>query len=77
MMSTSTLPKCKLGRFGADVPRLGLGLMGLSAFYGKPKPDNERLALLDTAYELGETFWDTGKVVSFLWIFLSQMVLLV
>jgi aryl-alcohol dehydrogenase-like predicted oxidoreductase len=63
-MKTPTLPKCKLGRFGPDVPRLGLGLMGLSAFYGKPKPDNERLTLLDTAYELGETFWDTGRLAS-------------
>jgi aryl-alcohol dehydrogenase-like predicted oxidoreductase len=34
--------------------------MGLSAFYGANKPDPERLAVLDAAYELGETFWDSG-----------------
>ncbi|KAJ4294496.1 hypothetical protein N0V90_008187 [Kalmusia sp. IMI 367209] len=36
--------------------------MGLSVFYGKPKPDSERLALLDAAYELGERFWDTADM---------------
>jgi hypothetical protein len=34
--------------------------MGLSGTYGLPKPDPERFAFLDKAYELGETFWDTG-----------------
>jgi hypothetical protein len=35
--------------------------MGLSSAHGVPKPDEERLAFLDKAYEMGETFWDTGK----------------
>lgn len=34
--------------------------MGLSVFYGPPKPDTERLALLDHAYKLGERFWDSS-----------------
>jgi aryl-alcohol dehydrogenase-like predicted oxidoreductase len=34
--------------------------MGLSAFYGDIKPDNERFAVLDKAYELGDHFWDTA-----------------
>ena len=34
--------------------------MGLSAFYGKPEPDEERFKVLDRAYELGERFWDTA-----------------
>ncbi|KAL4786598.1 NADP-dependent oxidoreductase domain-containing protein [Aspergillus varians] len=54
------LPTRPLGKNGPEVPRLGFGAMGLSYFYGPLKPDSERLALLDKAYELGETFWDTA-----------------
>lgn len=38
------------------------GCMGLSAFYGPPKPDNERFAVLDAAYEAGEHFWDSADI---------------
>lgn len=51
----------QLGKIGPVVPRLGLGLMGLSGVYGLPAPDHERLAFLDEAYKMGETFWDTGR----------------
>jgi aryl-alcohol dehydrogenase-like predicted oxidoreductase len=44
------------------VNRLGFGLMGLSAFYGTPKSDEERLALLDEAYKLGAVFWDSADM---------------
>lgn len=57
-----SLPKASLGRDGPQVNRLGFGLMGLSVFYGAPKPDPERLALLDRAHELGERFWDTAEL---------------
>lgn len=60
MTGSSSLPKKPLGKNGPEVLRLGFGLMGLSAFYGKPKPDEERLAVLDKAYEICETFWDSG-----------------
>lgn len=33
-----------------------------SAFYGKPKPDNERHAILDKLYADGELFWDSADV---------------
>jgi len=36
--------------------------MGLSAFYGKPKPDEERYAMLDHVYNSGERFWDTADM---------------
>lgn len=51
----------QLGKSGPTVPRLGLGMMGLSGMYGTPAPDAERLDFLDEAYKMGETWWDTGK----------------
>jgi aryl-alcohol dehydrogenase-like predicted oxidoreductase len=57
-----SLPKASLGANGPQVTRLGFGLMGLSSFYGAPKPDNERLALLSSAHELGEHFWDSSDI---------------
>jgi len=59
---SSTLPTAKLGKNGPQVTRLGYGAMGLSAFYGAPKPDEERLAFLDKAYEAGEHFWDSAAM---------------
>lgn len=58
VVKLSTRP---LGKNGPLVPRIGLGLMGLSGAHGVPKSDTERLGLLNKAYEMGETFWDTGK----------------
>lgn len=46
----------------AQVNRLGYGTMGLSAFYGKAKPDEERFKVLDTLYEKGEHFWDSADM---------------
>ncbi|EKM51940.1 uncharacterized protein PHACADRAFT_101731 [Phanerochaete carnosa HHB-10118-sp] len=45
-----------------QVTAVGFGAMGLSASYGKPLPDEERLKLLDTVYEYGCTNWDTADV---------------
>ncbi|PPJ52318.1 hypothetical protein CBER1_10646 [Cercospora berteroae] len=56
------LPTAKLGKNGPHVTRIGYGTMGLSAFYGKPKPDNERFAVLDKVYEDGDLFWDTADM---------------
>ncbi|KAH7393554.1 NADP-dependent oxidoreductase domain-containing protein [Cadophora sp. MPI-SDFR-AT-0126] len=52
----------KLGEDGPEVPALGFGLMGLSAFYGIPDSDEERFKVLDRTFELGETFWDSADV---------------
>ena len=61
-MSTPTqprIPTAKLGKNGPEIPRLGFGLMGLSAFYGGYESDEKRFEVLDRAIELGETFWDS------------------
>lgn len=61
MASLKKLSTRPLGKIGPEVPRLGLGLMGTSGTYGPASSDADRLALLDHAYEKGETFWDTGR----------------
>lgn len=60
--SGSSVPTKKLGKNGPNVTSLGFGTMGLSAFYGKPKPDEERYAVLDHVYKSGELFWDTADM---------------
>ncbi len=49
----------ELGRSGLKVTAMGLGCMGMSAFYGT-RDDAESLATLDRALELGKTFLDTS-----------------
>ncbi|SPO06495.1 probable IN2-2 protein [Cephalotrichum gorgonifer] len=56
------LPTRKLGKSGPEVTALGFGAMGLSAFYGAPESDEQRFKVLDRAYELGETFWDSADI---------------
>jgi aryl-alcohol dehydrogenase-like predicted oxidoreductase len=58
----SALPTRKLGAHGPEITALGYGLMGLSAFYGKPKPDAERMALLDHIYASGCLNWDSADM---------------
>ncbi|KAK9364436.1 Aldo keto reductase [Lipomyces kononenkoae] len=52
----------QLGKFGPRVPALGFGAMGLSAWYGKIDDDETRFRVLDRAYDLGITFWDTADI---------------
>ncbi|KAI8965286.1 Aldo/keto reductase [Daldinia sp. FL1419] len=59
-LTMSSVPSCPLGKDGPLVPRIGFGTMGLSMGYGKPMSDEQRLELLDYAYSIGETFWDTS-----------------
>ena len=61
-MPGKTLPTRKLGKNGPQVTAMGMGLMGLSAFYGKPKPDEERMKLLDHIYDAGERHWDSADM---------------
>jgi len=62
LVGYSSFPTQKFGKNGPQVTQLGFGTMGLSAFYGKPKPDEERYALLDHIYNAGELFWDSADM---------------
>ncbi|KAF2100392.1 putative aldo-keto reductase [Rhizodiscina lignyota] len=59
-MAPPTLPTHQLGKDGPQVTAIGYGMMGLSANYGAPLPDDQRFALLDKIYEAGELFWDSS-----------------
>ncbi|KAL3691723.1 hypothetical protein R1sor_005374 [Riccia sorocarpa] len=58
----ATVPKVPLGRQGLEVSAQGLGCMGMSAFYGPPKPDEEMIELICKAVEHGVTLLDTSDV---------------
>ena len=51
----------ELGNEGLVVSRQGLGCMGMSDFYG-PRDDNESIATIHRALELGVTFFDTSDM---------------
>ena len=55
------LTKRKLGRQGLEVSALGLGCMGMSQSYGVPD-DQESIATIHRAIDLGVTFFDTAEV---------------
>lgn len=59
---TTQIQKRILGKNGLEVSTLGLGCMGMSFAYGKPKDKNEMIALIRTAVERGVTFFDTAEV---------------
>lgn len=59
---TMSLPTRTLGKNGPQVTGLGLGLMSIGGMYGPKGTDEERLALLDRAHDIGEHFWDTADV---------------
>ena len=51
----------KLGTTGEQLSALGLGCMGMSFAYG-PTDDQESLATLEKALDLGINFWDTADM---------------
>ncbi|GHF28849.1 aryl-alcohol dehydrogenase-like predicted oxidoreductase [Deinococcus metalli] len=59
MTPTTSLPTRRLRDL--TVSALGLGCMGMSAFYG-PRDQDENLRTLDRALDLGVTFYDTADM---------------
>lgn len=57
-----SLPTRTLGKDGPEVTGLGLGLMSLGNAYGHAGSDEDRLAFLDKAYELGARNWDGADI---------------
>jgi len=57
------MKKITLGTNGPEIGRLGLGLMGMSAFYTGAKLDDEgSIATIHRALELGVNFLDTAEI---------------
>lgn len=50
-----------LGKQGLEVSELGLGCMGLTFGYGQPQTEKNAIALIQKAYDLGVTFFDTAE----------------
>ena len=55
------IKEIKLGNSGLKVSNLGLGCMGMSAFYGETN-ETESLAAIELALELGINFFDTAEI---------------
>ncbi|GFY83672.1 NAD(P)-linked oxidoreductase superfamily protein [Actinidia rufa] len=53
--------RMKLGSQGMQVSVLGLGCMGMSTFYGPPKPEEDMIKLIHHAVHSGVTFLDTAE----------------
>ena len=52
----------KLGRSGPEVSAIGLGCMGMAAFYGQPSDEGQATAVIHRALDLGVTLFDTAEM---------------
>ncbi|XP_077253995.1 putative aldo-keto reductase 4 [Tasmannia lanceolata] len=60
MAACNGVRRIKLGSQGLEVSAQGLGCMGMSAFYGAPKPEPDMIALIHHAVQSGVTLLDTS-----------------
>uniref|UniRef100_A0A0E0DCM2 NADP-dependent oxidoreductase domain-containing protein n=1 Tax=Oryza meridionalis TaxID=40149 RepID=A0A0E0DCM2_9ORYZ len=60
--ATAAVRRMKLGSQGLEVSAQGLGCMGMSAFYGPPKPEADMVALIHHAVAAGVTHLDTSDM---------------
>ncbi|CAO2831425.1 unnamed protein product [Amaranthus hypochondriacus] len=58
----ASVRRIKLGTQGLEVSAQGLGCMGMSAFYGPPKSEEQMIPLIHHAISSGITFLDTSDV---------------
>lgn len=58
------MEKRKLGNNGLEVSALGLGCMGLTFGYGPATDEATAIELIQKAYDLGITFFDTAEAYS-------------
>ncbi|KAF8688166.1 hypothetical protein HU200_042397 [Digitaria exilis] len=56
----TVVPRMKLGSQGLEVSAQGLGCMGMTAYYGPPKPEPDMIALIHHAVATGVTLLDTA-----------------
>jgi aryl-alcohol dehydrogenase-like predicted oxidoreductase len=54
-----------IGKNGPEVNAIGLGCMGMSAYYGAPMADADGVALLQAAIERGVDHFDTAEMYGF------------
>jgi aryl-alcohol dehydrogenase-like predicted oxidoreductase len=55
----------RIGREGPEVNAIGLGCMGMSAYYGAPMSEKDGVALLHRAIEKGVDHFDTAEMYGF------------
>jgi aryl-alcohol dehydrogenase-like predicted oxidoreductase len=57
-----SVPRIKLGSQGLEVSVQGLGCLGMSFFYGPPKPEPDMIKLIHHAVAAGVTLLDTADM---------------